>query len=107
MAIDKLNSAQNLGSWICSELASVDVDTVHITRVITQELDRWVKAGLTDDEVTQLTRDPADTGDDRWDALIEGLVARHLHLRELPAPAWTSRTQLPDDERGWSPALEA
>lgn len=80
------------------------VDTVHITRVITQTLTAWLPASSHADVssgVESLAAEPPETGDPKWDALIEGAVAYLMHVHALTPPSWTRRTSL--EEGGWAP----
>lgn len=95
-----LATAADIGDWVRQELAAPQPDTVHITRVITQELGRWFNRETQQHELEDIAADPANTGDPRWDALIEGIVSRGFHLRQQQPPAWTKRTRL---DVGWAP----
>lgn len=95
-----LNSAGDLGEWVQAELSRAEPDTVHITRVITQEIGRWFTQGLSDDDIRAVAAPAADTGSKQWDALIEGVVSHQLHVRDILAPDWTRRTKL---DAGWAP----
>ncbi len=95
-----LTTAARLGDWVRQELAVPLPDSVHITRVITQELGRWFNSETADSELEAVSNQPAYTGDPRWDALIEGIVSRGFHLRQQQPPAWTKRTRL---DVGWAP----
>lgn len=96
-----LVSAADIGDWVRRELGTPQPDTVHISRVITQELGRWFDEETSPRELDAIAADPVDTGDPRWDALIEGIVSRGFHLRgQQPPPAWTKRTRL---DVGWGP----
>lgn len=96
----RLNTAHSLGEWVREELSSPVPSADHIVRVITRETDRWFKNGQTDEQVLALAQEPARTGDPKWDALIEGVVARRLNVHKLRRPEWTRKTHL---EEGWAP----
>lgn len=95
-----LATAASLGDWVRHELAEPEPDSVHIARVITQELGRWFDAETSERELASVADQPVNTGDSRWDALVEGIVARGFHLRKQQPPAWTKRTRL---DVGWAP----
>lgn len=95
-----LNSAASIGRWVSRELSSPRPEPLHAVRVITREIDRWFNNELATADIAELAAEPVDTGDRRWDALIEGIVARKLHERRMVAPSWTRRTRL---EVGWHP----
>ncbi|GAB3815777.1 hypothetical protein GCM10028820_13920 [Tessaracoccus terricola] len=90
-------SAEALGRWIRSELAG-RADEVHAARVVVTEFNRWRR--VDDASLSDLFRQAVDTGTERWDALIEGLVARVHHLRHRNPPAWANRTRL---DEAWAP----
>lgn len=69
-------------------------------RVLARETDRWFIHSLRPDDIADLATRPARTGDPRWDALIEGMVAYRLHIAQIPAPDWCRATRLED---GWDP----
>lgn len=99
-----LNTAHDLGDWVRHELGSSDPDTGHALRVIAREVDRWFNHHLHDGDIAALAHEPARTGDARWDALIEGVIAYRFHLAHMPAPGWCRATSLDD---GWDPYGEA
>jgi hypothetical protein len=96
----RLNSACWLGEWVREELKSRAPNADHIVRVITRETDRWFKNDQTDIQILALAQEPARTGDPRWDALIEGIVARRFNVHKIKRPEWTRATHL---EEGWAP----
>lgn len=57
-------------------------------------MSRWEKLPLEDEELAVLAAEHPETGDPKWDALVEGLVARIFDIRGLPRPEWTRRTIL-------------
>ncbi|MEI6624447.1 MAG: hypothetical protein WCP28_21360 [Actinomycetes bacterium] len=95
-----LSSAHDLGNWVRKELASERPDAKHALRVIARETDRWFTHGLSPHDIAGLASEPARTGDVRWDALIEGVVAYRLHLAGMAAPPWCLTTRL---DEGWDP----
>jgi hypothetical protein len=95
-----LNSAADIASWLRQELLASPPDVVVMTRVIARETDRWRQAHLGGESVSSLVSEPACTGDPRWDALLEGVVAYRCWQLGLPRPDWTRRTYL---EEGWNP----
>lgn len=94
------NTARDLGEWVCQELASERPDEKHALRVIAREIDRWFHQDLSLDDVASLASEPARTGDSRWDALIEGVVAYRFHISGMAAPPWCQATRL---DEGWDP----
>lgn len=95
-----LNTAHELGEWVRQELATRDPDTKHVLRVLARETDRWFNHDLAATDIAALASHPAQTGDPRWDALIEGVVAYRFHLAEIPVPQWCTVTRL---DEGWDP----
>ncbi len=94
------SSSRSLGRWLKAELASDSPDLNFMPRVVTQELDRWLKLDLSDEELRTLAAQHPESGDERWDAFLEGLVARVFDIRKLERPAWVSRTRLTEV---WAP----
>lgn len=94
-----LNQAAEIGEWVRAQIASGEHTNDHTTRVITQETDRWFKNDLTPAQIEALCAAPADTGDPKWDALIEGVVSRRLHEAGMKTPEWTRRTSLTEEPR--------
>lgn len=94
LTFDGFSTSAGLGAWIKRELASATPDLLFIPRVITQELSRWENLPLEDAELNILAADHPETGDPKWDALVEGLVARIFDTRYLTRPEWTERTIL-------------
>ncbi|MCL1906643.1 MAG: hypothetical protein FWG08_01795 [Propionibacteriaceae bacterium] len=91
-----LMTAKQLGDWLRSELACDPVDVNFMLRTIAHESDQWLK----DSMLPGAVEEPASTGDQRWDALLEGVVAYRSHQKKLKQPQWTKRTSL---EVGWNP----
>lgn len=100
LRVADLNSAKDIGDWVRDELANPEPDSIHISRVITQEIGRWFAVGFNADDIVAVADPPVDSGSPQWDALVEGIVAHLFHVRGLRAPAWTKNTQL---EEGWAP----
>ena len=97
-----LNSAADLGNWLHDELQATPPDVNHMLRVIARETDRWFLSGENRAMVPQLVEEPISTGDPRWDALLEGVVAYRMHIAGMKPPEWTRRTKL---EIGWNPEM--
>ncbi|MDR0783746.1 MAG: hypothetical protein LBE83_08335 [Propionibacteriaceae bacterium] len=95
-----LNSAADIAGWIREELTATPADVGVMTRVIARETDRWRAAHQAGEPVTALIAEPARTGDQRWDALLEGVVAYRCNQLGVPRPAWTNQTRL---TVGWNP----
>lgn len=93
-------SAHDLGAWVRRQLADPGADTVHITRVIIQELSRAIPNGPNDAASGMDLSEPPDTGSREWDAFIEGAVAHVMHARGMKAPSRTRRTSL---DENWTP----
>ena len=98
--VTSLNSAADIARWLQQELSSAIPDVVIMTRVIARETDRWIQAGLRGDQAAYLVEEPATTGNQHWDALLEGVVAYRCDRLEVRRPSWTRRTFL---EVGWNP----
>ena len=98
--MDGLNSAASLAAWVRQELGTNHPDPVMITRVIARETDRWLDAHRAGLPVRELVTEPARTGDARWDALLEGVVAYRCGAMGIARPAWTRDTRL---DVGWNP----
>lgn len=96
----RLNTARSLGEWIRGQLEAPGFSADHTVRVITRETDRWFKNGLEPGQILALAQEPARTGELRWQALIEGVVARRFNVAKLKRPDWTLETHL---EEGWAP----
>lgn len=86
-----------------------DVDAVHVVRVLTHTLPACFGTctaaynALDETRLTQISdrvADAPETGDDRWNALIEGAVAHLMHAHDMAAPPWTNHTSLAE---GWAP----
>ena len=90
-----LSTSWGLGQWVRQEMTE-EADEAFAVRVITNELDKWDKLKLTDQEIQAHANQGPDSGDPRFDALIEGLVARIFDIRGLKRPQWTSKTHLSD-----------
>lgn len=103
-ALRALNTAQDLGAWVRQELVSDHPDANHVLRVIARETDRWFHNDLSPREIAGLADEPARTGDRRWDALIEGVVAFRFHIAGMAAPQWCRATRL---DEGWDPYANA
>lgn len=99
-----LNTARDLGDWVYQEIASGEPDITHALRVIAHETDRWFTHHLPAADIAALAAEPARTGDARWDALIEGVVAYRFHLARIPVPRWCRATALAE---GWDPYGQA
>jgi hypothetical protein len=69
-------------------------------RVVAHETGRWVANEQARAELPELIKQPACTGDRRWDALVEGVTAYRMNLAGLEPPQWTERTSL---DEGWNP----
>jgi len=95
-----LNGAAAIADWLRGELAGERPDVVFMLRVIARETDRWLHAGLTREEVATLLGEPGTTGNKKWDALLEGVVAYRCSKLGVPRPSWTRRTSL---DVGWNP----
>lgn len=95
-----LNSAHDLARWVAESLVTDDGDTDHIVRVILRETDRWIKSGIGEQQIRELTQRPARSGSPRFDALIEGIVAYRLHVHHMQAPDWCTQTVL---DEAWDP----
>ena len=95
-----LNSAASLGEWLRRELEGTPPDVNHMLRVIARETDRWFLSKEAKASIPELTEQPVDTGDQRWNALLEGVVAYRMHIAGMSSPAWTRRTKL---DVGWNP----
>ena len=95
-----LNSAADLGNWLREELTATRPDVNHMLRVIARETDRWFLHNLDADDIAALASEPVNTGNRKWDALVEGVVAYRLHIAGLRSPRWTRRTRL---DEGWNP----
>ena len=104
MSVRGLNRATALANWLAEELARDRADVVFMVRVLARETDRWLRAGLTNEEAVSLVEEPATTGDSRWDALVEGVVAHRCDQLGIPRPSWTGRTRL---DIGWNPYDDA
>ncbi|MGI9019049.1 MAG: hypothetical protein ACR2HR_18435 [Euzebya sp.] len=100
MSADALNAAADLGDWVRIELASGTLDSNHVLRVLARETDRWFTHQLAPTDIAALAAEPARTGDARWDALIEGIVAYRFHIASMAAPDWCTATRLAE---GWDP----
>lgn len=88
---------------IASRLNPAD-DPVYNARFITNEMDHWYKRKLTGRERRALVWRSASTGDERWDALLQGLVARFCDVAGLEVPYWAT---LAHADPVWSPYGEA
>ena len=66
-----------------------DQDTASAFRCVVQMLD---DLGRVDPESGEalIQNEPDTTGDQRWDALLAGVVERACHRNSLPIPAWTT-----------------
>jgi hypothetical protein len=102
-ANDGLRSAAVIGDWVAEELGSKN-DGHFAVRYITNEVHRWFTKtnGTSPERLLELTAEPPNTGDPRYDALIEGIVARMIAKNgwPVPIPGWTQRTVL---ETSWAP----
>ena len=94
-----LVSTRALGLFVQSELAGRG-DIHFAVRNITNEISRWHSCGLSLEELRLLTESPPDSGDPRFDALIEGIVAHKFHGEGYSAPDWCQNTKL---EETWAP----
>lgn len=103
-ALRALNTAHDLGAWVRQELVSEHSDAKHVLRVIAREIDRWFHNDLPPEDIASLASEPARTGDPRWDALIEGVVAFRFHIVGMAAPLWCRATRL---DEGWDPYASA
>lgn len=84
---------------IASRLDPAD-DPVYNSRFITNEMDHWYKRKLTGRERRALVWRSASTGDERWDALLQGLVARFCDVAGLEVPYWATVARA---DPVWSP----
>jgi len=105
-----MSSAYSLGEWTKRELGQAPPDTEFILRVLPHEIDKWFKAKLTPAEIRVLTKTPPETGDDKWNALIEGIVLYRCRASGITPPSWVNRTKLssawnPKDELVHKPSL--
>lgn len=68
-----------------------------LTRIIIHAL-----LGLPDEHLSDLVKEPASTGDQRWDALLQGLVAWRCKRAnpKAPTPAWAKEVHL---DEAWAP----
>ncbi|SEB55819.1 hypothetical protein SAMN04489806_1101 [Paramicrobacterium humi] len=55
-----------------------------------------------DSHLSDLVREPASTGDPRWDALLQGLIAWRCQSADVPVatPAWAREARL---DEAWAP----
>lgn len=93
----KINPVRDLGEWVRDALGAGRPDS-EIARVVIHEIDQWDRNPIPLDDPGAIA------GSARWDALIEGLAARHFHSRGDLAPAWTERTRL---DEAWGPYADA
>jgi hypothetical protein len=100
---DGLSSAAEIGEWVAEEMRG-KADVHFAARHITNEVHRWFTKtnNITDQRLSELVSDPPNSGDPRFDALIEGVVARMIAKNgwKIPIPEWTRRTVL---NESWAP----
>jgi len=95
-----LNSPRDLAQWLADELSHEPPDVRFMVRVLARETDRWLTSELAPDDLATLVATSASTGDQRWDALLEGLTAYRCSQLGMPRPEWTNKTSL---AAGWNP----
>lgn len=97
---DGLVSTKQIGQLLRAELDQESPNPDFMARTVTNEIWRWNKLEVTDSELIDLCDVPPLSGDARWDAFVEGLVAREFNVRGLLRPDWTNVTRL---NEAWAP----
>ena len=100
VAGDGLKSAREISRIVAQEMDS-HRDVHFAVRTITNEIHRWFASRASLDRVKELVSQEPDSGDERFDALIEGIVAVMFRAKKLTVPRWTTRTKLASHWAPW------